>query len=223
MTTTQIESMANQNGVANPDFDVQGTFRFLVIPKFLADVDDTVGKVHWRRANGTLSIVAPTRQYDLPADFGKFEKVRSALASGGLGAGLAFIGEDPDLVLDAEACTTPGPPTGYWVVRSSNTTPPIVPWAVRFGCIPDGSYTAYFIYFRGIPFSDLTSDVNLDPYIPYDCQFPLVHGLRKEIYRDRFGVGDNRFAAEQSAYQEAVVSLIGKKELGPRRMSVFCR
>lgn len=223
MTTAEIEALANQDGLAIGDFATKllQVHRRMVIPEFLRDIDRVIGHVHWRRKATTFAVTAPTRNYDCPSDFAKFELITPADSTSPTGlkaTGLDYIGEDEWEVLKAEAATRPGPPTAYYVVAGSPAQ-----FAIRLACPPDGSYTLHALYWRMIPWTNDTATVTLDDYIPWQYQGGLVKRLRMYILEDRIGIRDNRYSVAASEYKAWIESLEYAKEAAPRTKVVTCR
>ena len=223
MTTAEIESLANQDGLATTDFSntLKQVHRRLVIPEFFRDLDRAIGRLHWRRKTTTFSVVVGTRNYDCPTDFDKFELIAQALSTSDTGLaneGLNYIGEDDWEVLKAEAATDTGPPVAYYVVAGATNQ-----FAIRLSAPPDGAYTLHALYYRMIPWANDTSDVDLNPYIPWQYQGGLVKRLRMYILEDRIGIKDNRYTIVRDEYQRWIESLEFAKEAAPRTKVVTCR
>lgn len=219
MTDQEICSLANKGEIATADFDIGKTFRTMVVPKFLLDVDLIVGVVHWRRAVWNQAITSASRNYDLPDDWERFEKLKLKTAAGLEDNPLSYIGEDDDAVLQAEASTTQAKPSSYYVVAGDPKR-----WAIRLGQTPDAVYSVLGIYYRTVPFPAATEDgLDLDPYIPAQYQAAPVLLTRAQIFLDRYGFGDGRYTAAMSEYKDFVLSMAQKKEPAPRGRAVFVR
>jgi len=218
VTTVEIESLANVDGLATQDLlaRLPQILRRLVVPEFLRDIDRHIGRVHWRRKTTTINVVSPTRNYDCPADFDKFERLQRRLTTGtGLGPELDYIGEESDLVLAAEAATVAAAPGAYYIVAGATNQ-----WAIRLSAPPDGSYTLLGVYTKGLAWTNDTTPVNLDPLIPYQYQGGLVKRLRMYILEDRVGVRDNRYSIAASEYERWIEGLEFSKEPAQRHRMV---
>jgi len=217
MTTAQIESLANRESIANADFDVGQVLREIVFPTFYADVDDVIGDASWRRKMSTLSIVASTtvRNYDLAADFDRMEQLRLITTAASYPP-LKYVGEDPGQLTSAEAATGQTRPTGYYIVPGVVST-----WAVKLNTFPEAAYTAHYVYYSRLTFTDYTTDVSVNSYVPAKYQFALVHLLRHEIFSDRYGIGDDRASTALAKYGQAVSKMVAGKEQAPRNYAVF--
>ena len=220
MTTATIEALANVGGVATPDFALQVTFRKLIIPEFLLDVQNIVGDVYWRRKQWSQAVTASTRNYAIPTDLDAFEEIRFQDAALSLSDPLPYIGDDPLKVLAAEVATTAAAPGGYDIKETGVAG---TPRALYLDAPPLESGTLKGRYLWSLEFSDETSEVDLNDYIPGPLQFPLVKLLKSAIYRDRYGIDDGRWQAEKDLYNQDVMKLIARKEAGQARRPVFCR
>jgi hypothetical protein len=230
VNTTEIEELANQDGLATTDMEAKLRVRLrrMVLPEFFKDIDRRIGRVHWRRRSTTIAVVAPTRNYDLPSDFDKFSIVQrsDSTAPNNLGSELNYIGEDDDLVIESEAATETAPPTGYSIVAGTLAVDGAgIPkrYALRLSRIPDNAYTLYGVYYRMVPFVNDNAPVDLDPYIPWDVQGGLVKRLRMYILEDRVGIRDNRYALAKEEYGEWINSLEFAKEPAQRTKVVSVR
>ncbi len=212
MTTLEIEGYANEEGlvIGSADMNLLVRLRRKVIPKFYTDV----GECAWRRKNATIAIVAGTRDYDLPANFGKMLETPLTADADGDKRSLAYIGENVEAMSLATADTDQGAPTGYWFVRVAG--PPTLLRAIRLNKIPDQSLTLYYSYLSLLQFSDNTTSVELDNYIPPQFQWALVDALKKEIYLGRIPVGDQRLTTAIADYESVVMDAQDHRELGMR-------
>jgi len=217
MKTDEIEALADSEGLAQAGFNLTKTLRRIVIPEFFLDVDNVIGQVHWRRAVWTQQLSVGTRNYDLPGDWEKFQVLRLQTSAGLENSEMTYIGEHVEKILTAEVATTARKPDTYYIVAGTST--PL--FALRLGDPTDDSYTILSVYSRLIPFSDDSSPVDLDLYIPWQYQGGLVRMLKKEIYKDRFGVNDKRYTVEKAEYQEWLGKMAIKKEAGPRTKAIY--
>lgn len=221
MTTLEIETLANHDSLASGSLDtnLKLIHRQIVIPEFLKDIDRVIGRVHWRRKTTTFSVVAGTRNYDCPTDFGKFSAINLVLASGVLGSALTYIGEDDASVIAAENATLAVAPSAYYLVQGSTN----VLKAIRIGAPSDAAYTLRAVYYRRIPFADNTTTVDLDAYIEPQHQSGLVKRLRMELLRDRIGIRDSRYEVASGEYEAYLEGLEYHKEAAPRGTASFVR
>jgi hypothetical protein len=218
MTTATIESIANRESLAGADWNVGRELREKVIPKFLLDVAEIVGKTSWLRKRASISVVASStdRDYDLPANFDRMDGNARLSTAAGTEYQLKYIGEDAEAVNRMEASTEQARPTGFDILTGETNA-----WAVRFNTYPDDAYTMRYVYYYRIPFTDYTTSVDMDDYIPAQFQYALVHALRAEILGDRFGIDDPRYGKERQDYQEFVSRMKGHKEFAARSHAVF--
>lgn len=218
MTTATIESIANRESLASADWNVGRELREKVIPKFLLDVAEIVGKTSWLRKRASIDVVASStdRDYDLPADFDRMDGDARISTAAGTEYGLKYIGEDPEALNRMEAATQQTRPSGFDILTGETNA-----WAVRFNTYPDAAYTMRYVYYFRIPFDDYTSSVDMDGYVPAQFQYALVHALRAEIMGDRFGIEDGRYVKEKQDYQEFVSRMKGHKEFAARSHAVF--
>jgi hypothetical protein len=211
MTTLEIEQIANRDGIVTnaTDIDFAIWLRRAVIPKFEKDV----GNCDWRRKTATVSIVNPTRAYDLPTDFDRILET-PMIQSGADSGQMFYIGENPQAIAAAIANTTPGKPYSYWYSRV--TGPPTELRKLELDVIPSVSWTFRYSYLRKQRFADYTTAVELSDYIPEDLQWGLVEGLRFHAYRSRMGVGDPNAIAAKAAYDAYVEDARNYRESSPR-------
>lgn len=225
MKTDEIEKLANRGNVATADFDVKLVLRTVVIPAFLDDCREAA----WRKKVSTLSVTQSVQTVDLPDDFQKVLQISPGEGNRTLQY-LRYIGEDPDAMLAAEACITPGSPTGYYITKRlppGGTVGEDEVWKrLKFDVIPATSFTAYYIYMLQPYFGGAlaTKAVNMDPYVPANLQAGLVHGLRAQILIDRYGEGDTRAKTEQEQRERYVSRALGsQKDFGRQNYATFAR
>lgn len=214
MTTAQIETFADIGGISSPEIDLKALLRRNVIPAYLSDV----GYTSWRRKPHTITTIAGQQGYDLDTDFWQMQLVTLQ----GVAEPLQYIGEDPEKLLAAEAAATApqGMPSGYYLGRIA------VSGEFRrlmLNCLPFGTGLIRCLYYTGIHFADDTTSVELDQYIPSQFQWGLVESLKKEIFFIRFGIGDPRFVAAETAYRMQVERATDNPELARRNLPVFAR
>ena len=199
MTTTQIASYADPEGLAVPDINLQVELRRGVIPEFYEDVSE----VGWRRVYGVEeNLPSGSRDFLLPLDFSEMKKIIPGTAGEQTfddSKALAYIGDNPDLVLRAEATTTAGAPSGYYLDWTTSPYP-----SVKLSALTDQVYTFRYVYLSRLNFENDTTVIELDRYIPRNFQWGLVEGLKKVIYERRYGVGDQRWITADARYQKII-------------------
>lgn len=202
MTTFEIESMANRGDIAR-DMNVGAILRYQVIPEFLEDVRYCA----WRKKWASISTVAGTRDYALPADFGEMQKVTRVDYGE-----LHYIGDQEEKVFAAEEATTQNAPTLYYLGRDPDSTGGAFKH-IFFDCPPDAVYTIRYNYLYTVPFTDLVTPVDLAAWIPDQFHWGLVEGLKREIYEERFGLGDPRSAKAAESFAEWKQRALANHEL----------
>lgn len=212
MTTADIESQANLDGAAGTDMNLKVLLRRKVIPMFFKDV----GYVTWRRVHNTASIAAGDTYFDLSTN--ELDHLKQVALSVDYDNPLQYIGDVPELVQKALAATTRDKPSGYWTQFNSTGF-----MRVRFNCPADTAYTVAYTYDRVVPFANDTDTLDLNQYIPWQFQWALVEGLRREIYERRWGIGDSRYQRADSEYQALVARASENLEMGRGQRAYFVR
>lgn len=207
MTTATIESAANPGNLATGDFQIGTILRRKVVPRFLEDV----GRIGWRRRSVPLTVTAGQRQTDLPADFFEVSSVWPE--------GMKYIGEDDVLVAAAEANTVPGTPSGYWLVPSATAGRT----AIRFDVSASADFAFQVFYYYQIPFAADDTALDFAAWVPTQYHWALVELLRREIFFDRFGEGDPRFATADNEYKWWLAQIVPKRELARRNKVIVIR
>lgn len=203
MTTAQIETRADIGQLASGDVDLRVLLRREVIPQFLTDV----GNVEWRRAFATVT-TTPNQQADnLPSDFMEMAWVR---IGPDYATELFYIGEDQTALVAAETNTVAGKPTGYYFIAGNSKAVEQIKWDV----VPNAAYAMRLCYWKTIPFSDDTSSVDLNKYIPEQFQWGIVYRLKAALLEIRLGVGDPRFASAMKMYEGELMKA-RQRRLGP--------
>lgn len=207
MTTHQIEQAANRGDIATADFPIALVLRQQCIPAFLEDC----GRIRWRTKTYTFTTTAGVRKYTLPRDFFEVDNVYVDAATDPL----FYIGEDAQLVAQAEAAsdaaTDPGLVSYYLLPDETDDTRT----ALVLNVAPDEAADITVSYFWYLPFED-EEEVDLRSYFPEQYHWALVDILRREIIDDRFGQGDQRYAAADAKYQEWLKRIANKRALAPR-------
>ena len=211
MTTLDIENYANEDGLAVGASDVNLGIRLRqkVVPKWEIDV----GHAAWRRRFATINVASGDREYDLPADFSDILEI-PIYDKGGLHSKLWYIGESSPYVSAAAADLTPGTPEGFYIGKSP--TPPNDMRVLILNKAPDSAAIIRYGYLSRVIFTDFTTSVEMNLYMPSNLQWGLVEGLKKELYIARFGIEDRRVADAQAEYQRFVDLAIEYKEPGRR-------
>lgn len=191
MTTAQIESNADPKGLAGTYFDLKVVLRRNVVPKFLADV----GYCAWRFKFATISLAASARYISISD--GDFWHMKHVVIKGYEASPLTYIGDDMKHVLTAESATITGTPEGYYLKLHTDGT-----WRVFFDVPSNATRDIVIAYDTNIPFSDDTTSINLDQYIPKQFHWALVCGLQMKLYEDRLGIEDQRYATSKQEYGE---------------------
>ena len=214
MTTAEIESMADPSGVATADLNLKLELRHKVIPEFFEDV----GYVVWRRRPVTKTLLANTQYVDLTDSTYTFSHIKELYLSTDFNNPLEYIGEDPVEVLKARTNTTPGKPSKFYLESSGTRLE-----RVSFDCPADQQYTVAATIDIHILWPDNTSSVDLSPYIPPQFHGGLVDGLRRYVYRERFGIGDERYQEAVSEFERWKARAAKSKELARSDKPKFAR
>lgn len=202
MTTFDIETAANRGNIAT-DMNVGLILRHQIIPEFLNDVKLCA----WRKKRSTVTTSAGTQSYALASDFGEMREVQIVGYDP-----LEYIGEDEEKVFAAQAATTQARPQGYYLGRDPDAT--VGSFKHLFlDAPPDGVYTIRYTYLYTVPFVDNVSPVDLAAWIPDQFHWGLVEGLRREIYMDRFGVGDTRATKAAEDFEAWKVRALANTEV----------
>jgi hypothetical protein len=209
MTSTQVETYANIGDIASADVNLKIILRRCIVPKFF----ELVGPVAWRRKVATISLVAGDYAKDLPDDYGSMMEVvlTDATVTPTAKRGLTYIGDDPLNMVAAEVNTTRAEASQYYVVRRATTE---LFKRIRFDCPADHAYTVYAVYYSHIQFTDDTTDVELDKYIPGQFQWALVEGLKAYLYAVRVGIADNRQPAAEAEQSMRIFLANQDREMG---------
>lgn len=200
MNTVEIISCADPGNSASPDLDLRMVLRYKVLPEFVFDVR----AASWRRQHTTLSF-SGTRSADAPDDLDSVRRIMLSDESS-----LDYIGEDESKVLIALLNSTPGTPTGYWIESPGAATR----HKIMLDCVPANATTCSLAYLSGLYWAP-DSDIDLNPYIPATLQWALVEGLKRELWRERAGVGDQRYMSAAAEYEQWKDRAIRFRDLGP--------
>lgn len=214
MTTADIEQRADPTGVATADINLKLELRYNVIPEFLEDV----GYVSWRRKHVSKVLAAAANYVDVSDSTYSFAHMKQVFLASDFDTPLSYIGEDPMEVLRAKANTTAGKPTGYYLESDGDDFQ-----RVSFNCPAQQEYTVWMTLDLHIKFPDDTSSIDLDKYIPSQFQWGLVAGLRKTIYRERFGIGDERYQEADAEFEKWKARARKSSELARKETAKYAR
>lgn len=214
MTTAEIESMADPSGAATADLNLKLELRHRVIPEFFEDV----GYVAWRRRHITKTLLANGTYVDVTDSTYTFSHIKELYLSPYWTEPLEYIGEDPVEVLKAKANTIAARPTKFFLESSGTRFE-----RVSFDCPSDQTYTVAMTVDIHILWPDNSSSVDLSPYIPPQFQAGLVDGLRKFVYRERFGIGDQRYQEAAESFERWKMRANKSKELARSDKPKFAR
>lgn len=205
MLTSKIETFADVGGIAQPDVDLKAVLRHKVVPEFL----QLVGYPSWRRKTASIILKSDgTQAYDLPDDFGS---MKEAALSDSYKPPLTYIGDDPAKLMAAEAAASERTkPSGYCLVRRATSE---LFKRIKFNCPPDQAYTCRFVYYNTAVFTDDTTAVDMDMYIPAHFQWGLIEGLKAYLYGVRRGIGDDRKADAENEFAKYVALASENPEL----------
>lgn len=194
MTTAQIEARSDPSGAATADIDLKVELRYNIIPEFLEDV----GYPTWRRKHISKTLLAGASVVDVTDSTYTFSHMKSVYLDIDFDTPLRYIGEDPTEVLRAKAATVANKPTAYYIESDGSAFQ-----RVGFNCPAIQQYTVWMTFDMHIKWPDDTSSVDLNIYIPQQFQWGLVSGLRRSIYRERFGIGDQRYQEAAAEFEKA--------------------
>lgn len=198
MTANEIIRAANVGRLATADMDLPTVLAREVMQSFMLDIGD----VRWRQKVKTLAVVVPTRTYDLPEDFFYMVGIYRPLTGT---ANLTpeefkYIGEDPIHVAASELATQAGTPYAYYFTDHSSDGRH--QGAVKFDVPPSEAMTVPYIYLPFPLFRSVTEDHDLSRWIPEPLQYGLVYGLKRVIFMERYGRGDQRYDKADEQYKE---------------------
>lgn len=214
MTTLEVETYANEDGlsVGAQDVNLAVRLRKKVIPKFEADV----GHAAWRRKWATLPVVVGTRSYDLPIDF--HDMLDWPIYNvAGIESCLLYVGENAPHISSYGNNTTPGKPDAYWLDRV--TAGPGISTELRkltLNRLPDTAANIRYGYLWQLRFTDFSTVVDFDNYIPLSLQWALVEALKAELYIARFGIEDQRVVNARGEYDRLIQDALEYAEPGRR-------
>jgi hypothetical protein len=215
MTTLQIEQYADPQSLKLGDFDIKAQLKLNVIPEFMEDV----GYVVWRRRFVTANLGAGLNYLDVPSTTTTFGHLKEVYVPPyDPQDKLAYIGEEPQRILTAKANTTAAKPAEYWMESDGN-----IFTRIYFQAPADVAYTMGYAYDIHIKFSDVEASVQLNTYIPEQFQWALVEGLKRELYRNRNGVGDPSFVSAAQAFEAWKQRAKKSPELAQKRRYLYAR
>lgn len=194
MTTGDIATYANLDGIKGglAAVNVQFILRHKLIYEFIHDI----GYPSWARRNATATLSQGNNFFDLTS-VDDFRQMRKLMVAPDYETEVPYIGDQEGKVFAAQAETTPGAPTGFWIGSDGSHFR-----RVFVDRPADVAYTMALSYYRLIPFTNDTDDgFELNPYIPREVQWPIVELLKKYYYAERFGIDDNRTQMADGEYQ----------------------
>jgi hypothetical protein len=200
MTTGEIATYANLDRIkgALPDVNVQFIIRHKLVYDFIHDI----GYPSWARRNTTATLVSSNNYFDITS-VDDFRQMRKLMVAPDYETEVPYIGDQEAKIFAAQAETTPGGPTGFWIGSDGSHFR-----RVFVDRPADQNYTMALSYYRLIPFTNETdTSFELDPYIPRELQWPLVELLKKYYYSERFGIDDNRTQLAESEYQAGIARI----------------
>jgi len=218
MTLTEIQTVANRGSIATADFDIGKCLRQEVMREFAQKVGEA--DPTWLRRSSTISLTAGVQLADLPDAFRSMVVVYEAgLNSQNEPVPMTYIGEDALRVARAEITTERGAPGGYYIVQRQSDSK----WKrIKFDRPADTSYTIPYVYRVDLIFAD-ADNPELDQYMPAEIQHALIHGLRREIYFDRYGQGDPRYQRAADRFDELCLLAQGFHDHARRNYAVYSR
>lgn len=218
MTTDQIAARANSGRIATPDMDLQLMLRGEVIPAFLEDV----GFVAWRRITHDAEILADEYLLNLPINV---SHIRAAYMGPNYTSEIKYVGDREDLRAIFQTTTT-GIPTEYSLQTGigAMVLGGAPGWTMVFNCPFSEDRTVRVICYVGsLSGDDYVTPYELDNLIPRHAQPALINGLRRLIYRERYGTGDRRFQMEDEEYARWIARLSEQSESVPSTRVVYVR
>lgn len=204
MTTDEIINQANVGGLAGPDLDLSTILREKVLPEFLTDIRS----LDWRRCMVDLPVAAGDRKADLPLNCEMVIEVYSDVN----GDPLEYIGEDPRKVMAASSASV-GTPGGYLIEQPAESGARI---GIALDCPTASALTLYCWYAQAVWLAEDGTNVDLDSRMPRRWHWALVEGLKREIYRERFGESDTRYSLAAREFEAWKARAAAKRESGPQ-------
>lgn len=203
MTSNDVITQANVGGLAGPDLDLTALLRDKVLPEFLSDIR----RPDWCRKSAVLTVDVGGQRADLPADCETVIGVYVDLDADPL----EYVGEDERKVL-ASLTAEAGVVSGYFCEMG---TPTNAQMGLVLTCPSTESLSLYCLYTRAVWLAEDGTSVDLDTRIPRRWHWALVEGMKREIYRERFGMGDERFVAAAQEFEAWKARAAATRESGP--------
>lgn len=217
MNTTQIAAYADYDrlaGTGDSMLKLQAILRRKIIPEFY----NRVGACWWRRLQVRgLLLEEGKAEVDMGA---AMAIIRSVYVSG---VPATYIGDDEAELEKAEAFVTTGEqirPGKYWTQFSGynlynvsmepdindpeaeKREGPVTSRLLKFNGASDGNYEVSVVGFIQLWFDDDVTEVDLNPSIPFEFQWALVEGLKREIYEARVGTQDARYKLAHAEFEK---------------------
>jgi len=213
VTTDEVVAAADPENIASRDINLRLFLKNNALPAYLHDL----GYPFFSRDQQTAQVAADATFVDLNGVTNIRSIKHVSIQVGSEWPALDNIGEDSARKLTALrdiASGTSAKPTGWWLSWSGTG------WnRINFDKKTDSSYWVGIEWYRSIPY-DGVSNLQLDPFIPPDMQFPLVLLCRAEKERNRIGQGENRYPITMQEYQmwlERVITNLQKTANNKRR------
>lgn len=205
MNVTELLALADPSGLAKPDLDLKAILAKKIAPEFLHDIRG----VSWRRRFFTFTTEVGVQTYDMPSTFGTALSARIS----GSDVPLEYIGESDEKIVAALNSPSSGKPYSYWFALAGDDSNALQ--QLWFNCPADvASYTVQ-VWYKWIVPPDLPDDFGFDSYIPSWLQYGLVAGLKRELYVERYGLGDPRgpyYDTEFTSWKQRAGT---QREIGP--------
>lgn len=204
MTSAEVLSKANSGNIASPEMDLESVLFDEIIPELLADT----GRTSWTIKHTSASVTAGNRTFDLPSDCRRVER----LSIGEDSYPVPYVGDSQEALLASEAATATGVAVSWYYTTSSTGK---VHGAVKLTAAMGDDAVVNYSYRWSLP----NSAVDLGFYIPVEWHAALIAGVKREIYLDRWGVGDKRVdAAAQKfdAWKNRIIDARDAEPIGAR-------
>lgn len=214
MTTTQIVSYSNTKDLASTDVNLEVLLRRKIVPYFLG----RVGYVAWRRKQDTAVVSAGSKSFYISDS--DFWHMKTLVISGEETTPLRYIGDDEIKVLQSVANGQSAKPDGYHldiVVDGSTPT-----WRVVLNAPLDISRTFAYVYDTNVFFSNDSTLIDLDNYIPTQFQWALVELLKAEVHADR-AAEDPRYARAMDEAEKIIALAVESPDLSRGGRMRFAR
>lgn len=200
MTSAEVISKANQGNIANPEMDLESTLFDEIIPELLADT----GRTSWTLKHASASVTSGNRTFDLPDDCRRVER----LSIGSDSYPIPYVGDSLSALLSSEAATVTGVPVSwYYTTSTTGRANGAVKLTAAIGETVTVNYSYRWKLANGL--------VDLDQYIPNEWHAALIAGVKREIFLDRWGVGDKRVDAAAQKFDAWKSRIIDARDAEP--------